>query len=220
MAGSETSPQKECVLPAPPFGTQITLQVGERRFVAMRNTLTDESGFFASLLSGRWDNAQVGGSYFIDADGDLFVHILRYLRRGIFPLFYDNSKGFDHALYLALLVEARYFQLPRLESWIKEQKYLQAVKLEFSAETFQGIYTLAENTKTDVEIQHHPQFVIRKMYRCPRGIAMHRGNPQACGRQCMKARGDEDQYEDEEVWNTMKICKRTVVDQTLCMEDR
>lgn len=97
-------------------GVPITLQVGERRFITTIDTLTQESVFFSSLLSGRWDNAQADGSYFIDADGHLFAYILRYLRRNILPIFYDNHKGHDHGLYLALLIEARFFQIARLES--------------------------------------------------------------------------------------------------------
>lgn len=52
---------------------RITLQVGDRRFVTMRDTLTSESASFASLLSGGWGAGRLGyrledGSYFIDAD--------------------------------------------------------------------------------------------------------------------------------------------------------
>jgi hypothetical protein len=89
--------------------TPIHLQVGGRRFTTTKETLTEESAFFSSLLSGRWENALEDGSYFIDADPVLFEHILRYLRRGVFPLFFDTAKGHDPYLYLALLEEARYF---------------------------------------------------------------------------------------------------------------
>lgn len=65
----------------------ITLQVGERRFITTAETMTQESAFFAALFSGRRDNAEADGSYFIDADPDLFEHILRYLRRGCFLSF-------------------------------------------------------------------------------------------------------------------------------------
>src|SRR4051812_26960470 len=86
---------------------RIDLQVGERRFTTTKDTLTTESGFFSSLLSGRWDNTLEDGSHFIDADPALFQHILRYLRRGVFPLFFDLEKGHDYSLYLSLLEEAR-----------------------------------------------------------------------------------------------------------------
>jgi len=44
--------------------------------------MRQESAFFAALFSGRWDNADADGFFFIDADPDLFEHILRYVRRG------------------------------------------------------------------------------------------------------------------------------------------
>ncbi len=222
MSDSGASSPKVCVVPARPVGAQqITLQVGERRFVTRHDTLTQESGFFSSLLSGRWENAEADGPYFIDADGDLFVHILRYLRRGVLPLFYDNSKGHDHALYLALLVDARYFQIPRLEAWIKDKRYLHMVKLEYSAEDVEGVYKITETTKSCVDIQHHPQLEIQKVYLCPRDIFAHRGNPQACGKQCRKVQGEaENVYDDEHIWTTTIIRKRVVVDQHLCIDDQ
>jgi len=92
----------------------VTLLVGERLFITARQILERESCFFASLLSGRWNSALLpDGSYFVDADPGLFKHILRYLRRGLFPIFRDIQKGHDHLLYLALLEEARYFQVTR-----------------------------------------------------------------------------------------------------------
>jgi phytoene desaturase (3,4-didehydrolycopene-forming) len=113
---------------------QITLQVGERRFVTARETLVSESTFFASLLSERWDNALPDGSYFIDADPALFEHILRYLRRRVLPIFYKVNKGHDQELYLALLEEARSFQIARLHNWLENRQYLRALSIECSLE--------------------------------------------------------------------------------------
>jgi hypothetical protein len=61
-------------------------------------TLKYGSDFFAALFSGRWDNARVDGSYFIDSEPQIYEHIMRYLRRGVYPIFYDNVKGHNHAL--------------------------------------------------------------------------------------------------------------------------
>ena len=47
---------------------------------------------------------QADGTYFIDANGALFKHILHYLQNGVFPLLYDDVKGVDHVLDLSLLV--------------------------------------------------------------------------------------------------------------------
>lgn len=59
-------------------GATITLQVGEHRFTTFASTLTAESSYFTHLLSAQWRRAQADGSYFVDADGTLFPHILRY----------------------------------------------------------------------------------------------------------------------------------------------
>ena len=120
------------------------------------------------------------------------MYILRYLRRGIFPL-YENHRGHDYALYLELLKDARYFQIPRLEAWIRERRYIDAVKWEYSAESVEGAVGLVETTKSDVEVQHHPHCETRKVYMCPYGVLTHthRGNPQLCGRQCRLAQRDK-----------------------------
>lgn len=51
---------------------------------------------------------QRDGSYLIDADGDIFQHVLR-LRHGTMPIFYNDVKGHEYALYAAVLEQARYF---------------------------------------------------------------------------------------------------------------
>lgn len=132
----------------------VTLQVGGKRFVTMSKTLTRESGFFSALLSDRCDDRQPDGSYFIDTDPDLFKHILRYLRRRLLPLFYDKCKGHNHALYAALLEEAKYFQIPRLEKWLDERRYLQAVNVKYSTPAARGEFpnTMEQTVEGDVEL--------------------------------------------------------------------
>jgi len=198
---------------------KVTLEVGERRFITTFMTLTEESGFFSALLSGRWDNAQADRSYFIDADPKLFEHILRYLRRRVFPIFYDKSTGHDYAMYLALLEEAKYFRIPRLEKWLDDKIYLQAVKVRYSAMELSEIDAIENTVETNTELVYHPTWKSRKVYLCPRRIFVHRGNRIACGRACEKARGEnyEDEYEDELVMKGLAIQKTTIVDQSLCV---
>jgi hypothetical protein len=179
--------------------------------------LTRESGFFSALLSGRWDNERTDGSYFIDADPELFKHILRYLRRRVLPIFYGKSTGHDFAMYTALLEEAKYFQIPRLEKWLEDKTYLQAVKVKYSAIELDEIDSIKQPVGTDTELVYHPTWQIKKVYLCPRRVAVHRGNPDACGRLCEKARdGREDEYEDELVMMGLAIQKTTIVDERLC----
>ena len=117
---------------------QVHLQVGERHFTTTRETLISESAFFASLLSGRWSNSLPDGSYFIDADPTLFEHILRYLRRGVLPIFFDQARGHDYALYLSLLEEARYFGICRLEEWLANKRYLDVFEIRRTLEIHSG----------------------------------------------------------------------------------
>ena len=68
----------------------VTIQVGERAFTTTQDTLS-KSGVLTAMLSGSWEGDLLdNGSYFIDADPDIFEYVLRYLRHGIFPLFYIN----------------------------------------------------------------------------------------------------------------------------------
>jgi BTB/POZ domain-containing protein KCTD9 len=154
---------------------QINLRVGERQFSTTQSTLVDESPFFASLLSERWNNDQGDGVLVVDADGELFEHILRYLRRGVLPIFYDASKGHDHGLYLALLEEARYFQITRLIDWLGKKLYLQAIKIETTVDEAEGLEELHGKVDTDCEISYYPVWKKEKVYVCPRDIDLHRG---------------------------------------------
>lgn len=195
----------------PAIRMAITLQVGERQFTTTAETLTQESAFFAALFSGRWDNEQADGSYFIDADPHLFEHILRYLRRSVLPIFYDDLKGHQHALYLALLEEAKHFQIPRLEAWLKGKGYLQVVQIRYFVEQLEGT-SWSEDRGSQEVATYYPVWQTRKVYICPRGIFVHKGNPSACGRQCMNARGNKGNiFEDEQALKTVVIRKQTDV---------
>jgi hypothetical protein len=198
----------------------ICVQVGGRRFTTKKETLTEESGFFASLLSGRWDNTLEDGSYFIDADPILFEHILRYLRRGVFPLFFDAAKGHDYHLYLSLLEEARYFQIPRLQEWLEKKRYLEAVKVTITAKE-QDDEPSSWNTvvPANTTIDYYPSWGNIKVYVCPRGEPQHRGKPGACGRRCAQARDDDsDIYEDEpHVVRVLAIQKVVAFDPKICV---
>lgn len=207
--------------PAPTPSTTITLQVGERRFVTRSATLTRGGDFFARQLSGRWPDIQPDGSYFLDADGDVFQHVLRYLRHETMPVFYDDAKGHDYALYLAVLEQARYFGVEPLQKWLEEQKYLQAVKIVRSARVLEGVGNVSETAGADVKVEHHVTWKTKKVYVCPRAIYVHMGDRNACGRLCRNARIDGvDEYEDEEVLKVFEVRKRTVLDPKMCVEQR
>ena len=179
---------------------KVTLEVGERRFITTADTLTEKSRYFSALLSGRWRNLEAGKPYFIDMDGDVFEHTLRYLRNGVFPIFYDKSKGHDYGLYTMLLEQARYLQISPLENWLEKKSYLQAISVTTSFEEVELADLNPEKTTTDVDVAYQSSYRTRKVYVCPRGIAIHRGQPNKCGKACRRAKehGEEEDVDDEE----------------------
>lgn len=130
---------------------EVVLEVGGRRFKTTYDTLK-ESSFFESLLSSRWNNVRHDGSYFIDADPGLFHYILRYLRRGVFPLFYNRVLGHDYDRYNSLLAEAKYFGIKKLESWLEEKLYQLSVALRNTGEeTVEFWHTDLTNSNRGIE---------------------------------------------------------------------
>ncbi len=203
----------------------VTIQVGERCFTTNKSTLTEESSYFASLLSGRWDyQKSENGNPFIDADPMLFDHILRYLRRGVFPLFYNRANGFDEGLYTLLMHEADFFGIDKLTKWIAYKRYEEVVTVHHTADVVQGRY--GESRMIDYDHKSHPG--IEKLYfpcikgihvyRCPRNIRSHIGDEFLCGKGCANARveGFSD-YEEVQVLHTLIITKSTVFNRRIMM---
>ncbi len=112
--------------PIPVLDSRVVLRVGEKQFFTTRATLA-ESHLLAALLS---TEATQGGEYFLDADPGLFSQVLRFLRTRRFPLFYDQATGYDTAKYLELLVAAQFYQIPTLEMWLTEKRYLGTMNIK------------------------------------------------------------------------------------------
>eukprot|EP01084_Bolivina_argentea_P038912 71928_1 len=106
----------------------ISLQVGERKFITKINTLTqnDDNNYFAKLFSGHFaQNATYNQSYFIDRNGDVFSHILDYLRchKFIIP---DND-----VLKQKILNEAQFYMIKMPQP---DPKFLDSKILSISEE--------------------------------------------------------------------------------------
>ncbi|KAE8130845.1 hypothetical protein BDV38DRAFT_42716 [Aspergillus pseudotamarii] len=192
---------------------QVLLQISDRQFITSKSTLSQKSTFFETLFSNRWNNQRPDGSYFVDADPNLFEHILRYCRRGIFPLFYDRACGHNYSLYLQLLQEARYFGIDSLREWLEEEKYLQAVKIVRSVKSLKAPQSqIREARLANMEQEYFPHWGTRKVFVCPRGVGQHRGNPGLCGKKCVKVQGDEEViFEDESVLIGLVVVENKVV---------
>ncbi|KAG5914782.1 hypothetical protein E4U42_000304 [Claviceps africana] len=198
--------------------TPVKLLVGERVFTTARNTLISESTYFTSLLSGRWGEPQEDGAYFIDADPSLFEHILRFLRHNTFPLFYDQERGHDFGLYVALLGEAKYFGISRLQKWLEDKTYLQAIQVQQSMQVIEEWDDRNVTTNSDTSTVLRPTWHTKRVYVCPRGILVHRGDPSRCGRQCNNAKvAGGSEYDEEHILQVAVVKKKTVVRPELCM---
>jgi hypothetical protein len=196
----------------------MVLDVGGRCFKVSRDTLM-ESGLFRRQLSDRFAWApEVDGSYFIDADPELFEHLLRFMRRpGLFPLFYDKAKGFDYNLYNHLEAEAEYFQIDALHDWIKEKNYIKAVEVIVDVSVSEGSGASALQSNQALKTHIVPRS--RKVYICPRGINVHRGDKSRCGQACNKARGILDEYEEETYIEVVSIREHVEFLETVCRSE-
>ncbi|KAK8156585.1 hypothetical protein IWX90DRAFT_411672 [Phyllosticta citrichinensis] len=154
----------------------VTLQVCTRRFVTTRDTLCSGSTYFSALLSSRWaHNAQPDGSFFVDADPDLFEHILRFLRRGVYPIFHDTKKGHDHSLYAALQKEADFFGIDDLSKWLEEKKFMKVVKVKASVQkvTVNSLRQTFTGSDEEIEVKTLPwardEYICLHGAYCPTG---------------------------------------------------
>jgi len=104
----------------------ITLRVGDRTFTTRLGTLTEGSPFLAAKFSDRWNaNNDATASRaddlpFLDADGEVFAHVLEYLRNRSYPLLWNaTEKTFDVGLYGRVAALARYLMIEGLATWIE-----------------------------------------------------------------------------------------------------
>ncbi|KAF1833006.1 hypothetical protein BDW02DRAFT_580790 [Decorospora gaudefroyi] len=198
---TSSPPTHTTLQPIPAFPKILTLDIGGRKLKLAPDILRSGSDFFRRLMSGRfpWE-PEPDGSYWLDADADLFVHLVRFMRRpNVFPLFYDAAKGFDYDLYHRLQAEADYFQMDALCNWIKEKKYLGAISIKTYTPNIRSMTEISAQLRL-ANISEDLHFVpqTRKVYICPRAIPVHRDRQDLCGMACRKKQGDHPvEYEKE-----------------------
>ena len=209
------------LVPTPILSTTvIDLLVGEKRYHTTIATLTRESKYFQETLVNDLMSmgTDMNGTLCVDADSETFDHVLRYLRHGVYPIFYHAQSGHDFALYLNVLQQAKQFRIPDLVKWIEEKKYLEAVKLEYSVSEQTHLKKLESTVKSDEEIVYHSVYETKTVYRCPRNIEVHWSHEQ-CGKGCMeKEKNLKKCYKEEGVWVTTVTKKKIVVDQDMCIK--
>jgi hypothetical protein len=198
----------------------ITLDIGGRKFKTALDTLRSGSGLFHRQLSENYTwSPQADGSYFMDADPDLFAHLLRFMRRPeVFPLFYTKANGFDYDLYNRLEAEAEYFQMHELHEWIEAKKYLGAVVTVVGNPIFEYIEDVSSGTlRAEETEERHFETYTKRVYICPRRIQVHRGRRNKCGVACDRERGPGgDVYEDEECTEVTRVRKEVKFVKEVC----
>ncbi|KAK4696607.1 solute carrier family 24 (sodium/potassium/calcium exchanger), member 6, partial [Lecanoromycetidae sp. Uapishka_2] len=118
---------------SPPSKTaklQITLRVRSHLSTTYASTLMHRSPWLAHELERCHSNAQNNTILFVNADPNIFTHTLRFLRHHTYPLCYHESTIFNHALYAALLDQARFFCIGPLQCWIESQRYFYAIRIK------------------------------------------------------------------------------------------
>jgi BTB/POZ domain-containing protein KCTD9 len=92
-----------------------------------------------------------------------------------------------------------------------DKSYLQEVKIMHSAEVVDGTSSLQAMWDTNMEVEYHPTWTTEMVYICPRGISIYRGNPSACGRQCIRVQGHaEKEYDEEKVLKVLVIRRQAL----------
>jgi len=201
----------------------VILDVSGRKFETTKATL-QISPYFQDFLA-RWDDCsdrQEDGPYFIDADPDVLQHILEFMRRpSKFPLFWIKDTSFDYSLYNKLEAEVDYFLIHDLRDWLREKRYLDAVKITVEVKALSE-YQLEDSQNqarcgADIEIQSFfGSYSGKKRYRSPCVFDPENTKPiRGCGdcAQLMEAHGP--QYDDPPKRLTLVI-KRIEFDETVC----
>jgi hypothetical protein len=121
---------------------------------------------------------------------------------------------------LALLEEAKFFAIPRLEMWLSDKQYLNAVRFVYEVNVMEGCSGLGFTVRSEQDIEYKLIGITKQQYVCPRAIPVHK-KPTDCGKECEKKRGAAGiAYVDVGIAQTMVIRKETVFDTKMCLEGR
>ena len=106
---------------------------------------------------------------------------------------------------------------------MEDKSYLDAVKIKYSVVEINGTWVTSRyDAIVDgyAERSYHPSWGTEQVYTCPRGIFVHDGNPNACGRQCENAkRVGETCYVERDILRTLIVEKRVVFNDPNATDD-
>jgi hypothetical protein len=199
------------------------IDVSGRKYKTQKATL-ETSPYFRNLLA-RWDDCsdkQEDGSYYIDADAEIFHHVLNFMRRpSRFPLFWTKEIGFDHALYTKLEAEADYFLLHDLRDWIRNQHYEEAVKtvVDVIHHHDEGSRKLEYTDKVDIQSYFGPSEEGKQLLmKCGYHLNNTRAVSASCG-DCAKLLTDHGPHFSTPRSNLTTVITRLKFDSLVCMNE-
>ena len=197
----------------------VILHVGQQLFHTDEAAVMGSNLLLAMLAERKVSTKPDDNTYFLSDDPEIFKHTLRFLHHGVYPLFYDATKGHDFAMYAAIYTQADHFDIPNLKTWLKEQQYFKAVTATISAVVFEGVNDLNGSHDSDLKVQYFPAWVIKKKYMCPRGVRVHYDHAEACGKACREARGDNEiQYGRCAELSVMVLTEKVVFHLERCVD--
>jgi hypothetical protein len=195
----------------------IKLNVGGRPFEIAKDTL-EQIPIFKTKLKDEWSHdVDIGGSYFVDIDPDIFPYILNWARHALPPFFWDKTNGFNYELYDKVQAQADYLGVHELRDYIKEQNYLQRIQWERESPKVEtALSVLMSRTVDDanVDVKREVVTMTRKWHVCPRRLAVHRvpaTEPRKCGKDCWKHLGETDWEMEEERFVVVVTMKERLI---------
>lgn len=206
----------------------VRLEAGRLASYSIRREYLLRFRYFRALML---INPALAPKISVDADQHVFHHIVAYLRRGTFPLIMDAQGHHDISTYLAILEEARHFELDRLARWIEEGRFAAAAKIESTTTTRQEtvvekvndtclmMTTTLDDGKivSNISRELYPAWGKRLVYQCPRGL--HNGDRTGCGRKCNNALGGQPpSYDEVPTLRLLEVKKDLVIDPRLCRD--
>mgnify|MGYP004502309215 CR=1 FL=1 len=105
-----------------------------------------------------------------------------------------------------------------LYQWIKDKNYLDATIIcTYQPRTRELKDVAPETASGTISEDWHYVTKIHKTYVCPRGIPVHYGNRDACGRTCREYQGDDETvYDEKEYLEVVSARKEIVFNEAVC----
>lgn len=138
----------------------IELNIGGTRYTTTKETLTSNSGYFSAMLKN-FREGEERKEIFIDRDGELFRHVLYFLRtKELLSIIDERTEE--------VLREADFFNIPEMSEKIKSDKIRWFYRTVYSLDSWEWSKFLAEPKRglevIDIEINNTGSIKLKYKY--------------------------------------------------------